>query len=397
MRILLANFSKMVDDTGGAAKVHCAFANEMERRGHIVAMMYCDDKVGKPFFKISKNIKVYNLQHLYGRNILFPKWLKVKRELIRAVSVRRGRAVNDEFIERYLTDTVQRALAEFNPDIIITWQPSASKTFLCDIQTGIPVITMSHGDPEDYFRTYPQEELPAIGKSAVCQVLMPSFTRAITSRYPDMRTEIIGNVVPQYEEQADLAKEKAIYKIIFVGRLVKNHKRPHLLIEAFAKLANEFPNWNVEIWGAEDKKNYTDSMKQLIKKENLQDRIFLKGTTHNIAQVLQKGDLFVFPSAYEGFGLSIAEAMSMGLPVIGYKNCAAVNELIQDGVSGFLADDGVDSLADKMKVLMSDQLTRRTMGDAARNAMKQFKADHIWDKWSVLLNTVLAKKIKDNK
>lgn len=50
MRLLLANFSKMVGDTGGAAKVHCSFANEMKRRGHDVAMVFCDDKAGKPFF-----------------------------------------------------------------------------------------------------------------------------------------------------------------------------------------------------------------------------------------------------------------------------------------------------------------------------------------------------------
>ena len=52
MRLLLANFSKMVGDTGGVAKVHCSFANEMKRRGHDVAMVFFDDKVGKPFFPV---------------------------------------------------------------------------------------------------------------------------------------------------------------------------------------------------------------------------------------------------------------------------------------------------------------------------------------------------------
>lgn len=45
---------------------------------------------------------------------------------------------------------------------------------------------------------------------------------------------------------------------------------------------------------------------------------------------------FAFPSAYEGFGLSLAEAMSMGLPAVGYKSCSAVNELIVDGKNGFV-------------------------------------------------------------
>lgn len=50
MKLLLANLSDMVDDTGGLAKVHCSFANEMKQRGHDVAMVFCDDKIGKPFF-----------------------------------------------------------------------------------------------------------------------------------------------------------------------------------------------------------------------------------------------------------------------------------------------------------------------------------------------------------
>ena len=42
MRILLANMAKMVEDTGGLAKVTSAFANEMQRRGHTVSLVYSD-------------------------------------------------------------------------------------------------------------------------------------------------------------------------------------------------------------------------------------------------------------------------------------------------------------------------------------------------------------------
>lgn len=386
MRLLLANFSKLVDDTGGAAKVHCSFANAMKRRGHDVAMVYCDDKIGKPFFPVDDGIALYNLQHYEDTEIMFPKSLKVKREIVRAFSTRRGRAINNEFIQKYLLTAAKRVLEKFMPDIIITWQTAASKVFLCDLETKIPVITMSHGDPEDIFHTYPQEEIPALGKSAACQVLMPSFAAAIIKRYPQMKTVVIGNVVPQYEEMADLARQKKQYRIIFIGRLVKNHKRPHLLIEAFAKLAGSFPDWIVEIWGGGEKKSYRKSLEAAIRHADLENRIFLKGTTHDVASVLQKGDLFVFPSAYEGFGLTLAEGMSMGLPAIGYKNCVAVNELIQDGINGFLAEDGADGLARAMKILMENRDLRVKMGKAARASMRQYEASAIWAAWEDLLN-----------
>lgn len=385
MRLLLANFSKMVGDTGGAAKVHCSFANEMKRRGHDVAMVFCDDKIGKPFFPVDDGIELYNLQHYEDTNVVFPTYLKVKREIVRAFSTRRGRAVNNEFVETYLLAQTKRVLERCMPDIIVAWQTAASKVFLCDLETKIPVITMSHGDPEDIFHTYPQEEIPALGKSAACQVLLPSFVEAIKKRFPNMKTVAIGNVVPQYEEEADLGCEKEQYKIIFIGRLVKNHKRPHLLIEAFAKLADDFPDWIVEIWGGGAKKAYQKNLKALIQRAGLERRVFLKGTTHDVASVLQKGDLFVFPSAYEGFGLTLAEGMSMGLPAVGYKNCVAVNELIQDGVNGILAEDGVDGLAQSMRNLIEDQDLRVKMGKAARASMRKYEASVIWRAWEKLL------------
>jgi len=386
MRLLLANFSKMVGDTGGAAKVHCSFANEMKRRGHDVTMVFCDDKMGKPFFPVDDGIELYNLQHYEDMDVVFPTYLKVKREIVRAFSTRRGRAVNNEFVKTYLLAQTKRVLERCMPDIIVAWQTAASKVFLCDLETKIPVITMSHGDPEDIFHTYPQEEIPALGKSTACQVLLPSFVEAIKKRFPNMKTVAIGNVVPQYEEEADLGCEKEQYKIIFIGRLVKNHKRPHLLIEAFAKLADDFPDWIVEIWGGGAKRSYQKNLKALIQRAGLERRVFLKGTTHDVASVLQKGDLFVFPSAYEGFGLTLAEGMSMGLPAVGYKNCVAVNELIQDGVNGILAEDGVDGLAQSMRTLMKNQALRVKMGKAARESMRQYEASVIWTAWEELLD-----------
>ena len=156
----------------------------------------------------------------------------------------------------FLLDNLQDVLKTVKPDIIVSFQSAASKLLLCDLKTTIPVITMSHGDTADYFQTCPKEELPALEKSAVVQVLVPSFERPIKEHLPRVNTVVIGNAIPQYEEQADLTAKKDIYKIIFTGRLAKGHKRPHLLIEAFSGLAKDFPNWIVELWGAVDGKAY---------------------------------------------------------------------------------------------------------------------------------------------
>ena len=178
------------------------------------------------------------------------------------------------------------------------------------------------------------------------------------------------------------------YKIVFVARLDKNHKRPHLLIEAFAPLAAKYPNWDIELWGQEDRKIYKKELDMIVSKAGLGDRVHFMGTTTDVPSVLVKADIFAFPSAYEGFGLSLGEAMSMGLPAIGYKSCSAVNELIIEGETGILCDDGVAPLTAALERLMQDKNLRVTMGQAGRDRMKQFSPESIWGQWDELLKAI---------
>lgn len=385
MNILLANLTKMVGDSGGMAKVTCAFAHEMKVRGHRVSLVYSDVQTGDFYYPLDKDIPAYDIRHYKGKYISYPWYLKVKREFYRTFDKQKARTVNDEFAASFLLDHLKDVLQTVQPDVIVSFQPAASKMLLCDLQTKIPVITMSHGDPEDYFHTYPKEEIPALEKSAVCQVLLPSFEKHLKDHLPNVKTVVIGNAIPQYDVQADLSAQKDTYKILFVGRLSKNHKRPHLLIEAFAGLADEFPNWNVELWGAEDGKAYYKELQLLIKKHHLENRVFLKGPTNDVPSVLQQGDIFAFPSAYEGFGLALGEAMSMGLPAVGYKSCSAVNELIKDGENGYLCDDGVEPLKIALQKIMKNQQVRMQMGKFAKVSMEKYSSRAIWNEWSRLL------------
>lgn len=385
MNILLANLTKMVGDSGGMAKVTCAFAHEMKVRGHRVSLVYSDVQTGDFYYPLDKDIPAYDIRHYKGKSISYPWYLKVKREFYRTFDKQKARTVNDEFAASFLLDHLKDVLQTVQPDVIVSFQPAASKMLLCDLQTKIPVITMSHGDPEDYFHTYPKEEIPSLEKSAVCQVLLPSFEKHLKDHLPNVKTVVIGNAIPQYDVQADLSAQKDTYKILFVGRLSKNHKRPHLLIEAFAGLADEFPNWNVELWGAEDGKAYCKELQLLIKKHHLENRVFLKGPTNDVPSVLQQGDIFAFPSAYEGFGLALGEAMSMGLPAVGYKSCSAVNELIKDGENGYLCEDGIEPLRIALQKIMKNQQVRMQMGKFAKVSMEKYSSRAVWNEWSRLL------------
>ena len=391
MNILIANLTKMVNDSGGMAKVTCNMANELIKRGHQVSLIYSDVQVGNFYFPIDKKVKCYDLCHIDGENIKFPISLKIKREILRLFDKQKARTVGIEFDDKYLAPKCGKLLRYINPDIIISHNPGTSAMFLCILKTNIPVITMSHGDPADYFRVYPKISVEAVGKSAVNQVLLPSYVLPIEEYFPHMKTVVIGNAIQQFNFSADLAANKEQYKIIFVGRLAKGHKRPHLLLQAFSKLADKYPNWIVELWGAKDGAAYYKELEHMIKSANLEDRVFLKGSTNDVPNKLEQSDIFAFPSAYEGFSLALGEGMSAGLPAIGYKNCPSVNEIILDGKTGFLVDDGVEPFAQALDKLMGDKVIRVKMGKAAKEEMEQYAPDKIWDQWAELIKKVANK------
>ncbi len=385
MKILLANFTKMVDDTGGLAKVTSLFANEMNRRGHQVTLIYSDEQIGDFHYPICNQIEKYDLRQQGLKRIKFPPKLRLKREWFRLFNKEKARIINNKFAREYFMKPLQSILERVNPDIIISFQPAATKLLIVDLDVRIPIITMSHGNPEDYFRGYPIEEIRAIENCAMNQVLLPSFKEHLLSHLPNAKATVIGNAIPQYKNAVDLNIQKERYRIGFIARLTKNHKQPHLLIEAFCKIAKTYPDWELVLWGETESKIYYKQMKLMIARYGLENRIKFLGVTTDVEGALESCDIFAFPSAYEGFGLSLGEAMSKGLPVIGFKTCSAVNELILDGYNGILCEDGVAGLQVGLRILMNNRELRIIYGKNARDSMKKYSPQIIWDEWERLM------------
>lgn len=377
----------MVGDTGGLAKVTSAFANEMHKRGHTVSVIYADERSGDFFFPIDEDIKCYDVRLQNGKRIKYPLSLRLKREFYRLFSKQKARTVNNDFNYKYICPYMGQIIKTINPDIIVSFTPGASKSLIIDlnINNHIPIITMSHGNPEDYFDFYPVLSLEAVKQSDVNQVLLPSFKKVLEEHLPNNKIVVIGNVVPQFTNQVDLTKPKDIHKILFIGRLAKGHKRPHLLIEAFSKVADQFPNWIVELWGADENKAYKAQLELMIKQANLTDRVQFKGITKDVESVLSTGDIYAMMSASEGFGLSMAEAMAKGLPVIACDTWLGVSDMVQDEYNGILVADNSDDIAQGLKKLMSDNELCTNLGKNASNSMKQYAPNIIWSRWENLL------------
>lgn len=283
-----------------------------------------------------------------------------------------------------IADVINNRVSDIHADILITFEQRSEVIFKKFINLNIPIITMFHFDYNTVLRNKLLHYL--YEKSNCLQVLTKNDLVATKKLIKNTDIVCIPNAVPQSEKQAQLD----VKKIITVGRIDPKQKRQDLLIEAFKIVSEKHSEWKLDIYGDTSfNKNYYNECIELIKKYKLEDKVEFCGITKDVEGVLLNSSIFAFPSAYEGFPLALTEALALGLPSVGYRSCSGTNEVIIDGESGFLCNDGVEYFANALDKLMDDDDLRLKMGAAAKNSMKLYAPDNIWDMWEELMDKEL--------
>lgn len=379
---MLADFHKFIGYSGGIENVFAKMASALSERNYDVIAVFADEKrEGEPFFTVPKSVKLLNLYHLPGEKAVKPSGLtKALREVIRPFSRAAARDQNYRLLYQAKAQ-LSRLLEKEKPDVIVSFREPTGRLLLDGVGTKIPVISMLHNDPDEIFCGSPAEERKALEKSAAIQVLLPSFISKAKKYLHYDHFIAIPNAVNAPHVTADHLAKKDKYTITCVGRLTGRTKRQHLLIEAFARLSKDHPDWQVKLWGDTYDKPYVASLKSKIKKYGLEKQVFLCGTTKDMDAVWKETDIFAFPSHHEGFGLALVEAMCCGIPAVGYRSCPAVNELIQSGETGLLVEEGASALAEGLKKLMESPVLRERFGKNAQMAAEMYRPEIVWGKW----------------
>lgn len=128
---------------------------------------------------------------------------------------------------------------------------------------------------------------------------------------------------------------------------------------------------------------YYHAIQDLVKRRPGADRVHFIGFAAQSAAVLQAFDIFVFPSHLEAFGLSLVEAMAMGLPVVA---CAAggVLDIVADGDTGLLVPPrDPTALAVAIGRLLDDPGLRQRLGQAAREASARWDIARIAERYEI--------------
>ena len=384
MRILFYQRSDVINSSGGTEKVLCFLSSELANLGYDVIFMTNEKKDGKPFFPLNSKVKFINIG---GTN--FSGFKKILFKLIKSTPLLKRFKGFDNY--KYTSDVVYKNIEEIKPDLVILANPQ-DLVELCYSHTyNFPIIQMIHNVPWNIFviksKSILKITLDLMKNVKVCQVLMPSFVELMKPYY-DGKVVVIPNYVPEVDDNQTVKyNDKDVYKIINIAR-INRIKNQELLIKAFSLIANKYKNWNIEIWGTPDKR-YIKILNELINKNNIQNRIFFRGKTKEPLKELQNADIFAFPSIFEGFGLSLTEAMAVGLPSIGLKTAPAVNEIIVDNDNGLLSENTPEDFANKLEILILNRKLREKLGISAKESVKKYSKEKILTMWQKLIKESL--------
>jgi glycosyltransferase involved in cell wall biosynthesis len=168
-----------------------------------------------------------------------------------------------------------------------------------------------------------------------------------------------------------------------MGRLVPI-KGFESLIRAFAALSDDFPDWDLHIWGEGPLR---PTLTQQSQGAGLQERVFLPGRTEHPWRELAQADVFALTSLVEGFPNALLEAMALGRACVAVDCPSGPREISEDGEVALLVPaDDAPALGQALAQLMGDSVLRDVLGrHAAESVRARYGLPDVLAQWDGLI------------
>ena len=350
-------------NSGGAERVMSLLANQFSENDYEVEFIFLKNDIR--FYPLHQNVKIKVAENECGSTSLFKKLIWMRKHI-----------------------------KHNKPDAIFAFRIAVySVTLISLLGIKIPVIASERNDPR----------FNSLAWKVIQAVLLPLTnhfvvqTQHIKNYFPKFiqkKTDIIFNpVTEKVFSLPDIPKEK---RIISVGRL-HSQKNQKMMIEAFARVSEDFPEWKLVIYGEGPERDslermiqdYSQSSSARQSRFKIQDKVFLPGRSESIIDELNKSEIFAFSSDYEGMSNAVVEAFCVGLPIITTK-VSGTEDFIKETKNGFLLErNDVDGMEMAMRKLMSDEKLRKKIGDNNRQQANIFKIEHVFQQWENVVNKVV--------
>jgi glycosyltransferase involved in cell wall biosynthesis len=151
--------------------------------------------------------------------------------------------------------------------------------------------------------------------------------------------------------------------MLYVGQMIER-KGAMRFLGALARYATANPNRQLQIWIAGDGPQ-RPTVEKTTWPANLHIRLLGHVPYGNLRETYTQCGIHVFPTLSDEWGMVVNEAMAGGLPVLGSIHSQAVEELVRDGVTGWVFDP--TDLASLDRALHRAMMTPATALDAMRS------------------------------
>jgi len=275
---------------------------------------------------------------------------------------------------------VHGALADLKPALVAAHSSKAGMLArLAGRKLRVPVVFTVHGwaftpgVPSFQASIYRQAER-VVGPLATKIICVSEYDRqlGLAARIaPPDRMVTVHNGMPDLGAAGRADPGRSPVRMVMVARYGAQKDHP-TLFRALALLRNH--PWELDLVGDGP---LMGEMLALAASLELGDRVRFLGQRNDVDRLLSEAQISVLATNWEGFPLSILEAMRAGLPVVA-TSVGGVNESVAEGETGFLAPRGdVTALRERIQRLLTSPELRRKLGASGRARFeREFTLEH---------------------
>lgn len=355
---------------GGTERVTSILANELVKKYYCSIITLFNDK--KSFFEISKEVKIINvyskrqrLRNIFISSII--SMIKILKKTETQIIIIVGRNNN-----------IMPLIAGYFSNV---------KIIFCEHSSIVANKVKEETFKEKIYREFFQFLIIKLSYRIV--LLTKKEYLLYQQLYNIDKNKLL--IIPNFYND-ELVYDLRYYnkyskQIITVGGL--NYAKGYEHLINIAKLVfTKHPDWQWHIYG-DGEQNYKIQIMNLIKQNNLENHVILKGNNSNIYDVYQDYSFFVMTSRYEGFGMVLLEAKAKKLPLISFDINSGPSDIIRDGIDGFLIKPfDCKAMADKICELIEQPKLRQYFSDNTHGNLDKFNKEEIIRKWCDLIDRI---------
>lgn len=245
-------------------------------------------------------------------------------------------------------------------------------------------------DPPNRFKIARSLLYPRAYRVILC---VPEILEKVRQDHPSWKVITLPNPVvrPLINGEADLNQKENL--IVGAGRL-SYEKGFDLLISSFSLIANEFPNWRIEIYGNGPEQN---SLQEIIYRNKLNDQIVLKPPIRYLGNVLAKAAIFALPSRREGVPNVLSEAMYSKAACLAFDLPGGIRRLLKPVNPEYLIKPyEIDDFAFKLKQLMMIPEKRSALIAGYENILRDYEPQKTLGTWHKVVQDTISHTFKNN-